>query len=243
MKKGLVSISIRKETPERIIEMMKKTKLTEIEWGGDVHVPHGDIETAKRVGKLTREAGLNVSSYGSYYYCLPDSPNFDDVIASAVALETDLIRVWAGKTDHEEATQEEREAIYENLRIAVEKAAKHNITVATEFHRKSLTNSCEGTVEMLKNVPGLKTYWQPRVFGVLEDECNEIITLGKNIVNAHVGLSEGWTGVSLSTDPARVKKYIDTLNEYSDARAILLESGINADEKEFQINADVLINC
>ena len=43
-----------------IIEAVKAAGLDGIEWGGDVHVPHGDVETAKRVAKLMEEAGLEI---------------------------------------------------------------------------------------------------------------------------------------------------------------------------------------
>ena len=86
MNKGVVSVTFRKKTPEEVIDIVKKAGLTHIEWGGDVHVPHGDVETAKRVGELTRAAGLTVSSYGSYFKDPEADLQFEDVLASAVAL-------------------------------------------------------------------------------------------------------------------------------------------------------------
>ena len=64
---GLVSISFRNLCPEEIIDITKESGLLGIEWGGDLHVPHGDVPVAAEVGSKTREAGLEVSSYGSYY--------------------------------------------------------------------------------------------------------------------------------------------------------------------------------
>jgi 3-dehydroshikimate dehydratase len=49
IKTGLVSVSFRKFSPEKIIEMVKNAGLCAIEWGGDVHVPHGDVELARKV--------------------------------------------------------------------------------------------------------------------------------------------------------------------------------------------------
>ena len=57
---GLVSISFRSLSPEEIIRIAKAAGLSAIEWGGDVHVPFGEIETARRVGEITRAAGLSI---------------------------------------------------------------------------------------------------------------------------------------------------------------------------------------
>ena len=44
---GLVSVSFRPHTPEDILKAMQCAGLNYIEWGGDVHVPHGDEKTAR----------------------------------------------------------------------------------------------------------------------------------------------------------------------------------------------------
>ena len=64
---GLVSVSFRGESPETILHEARAAGLRAIEWGGDVHVPPGDLENARRIGAATREAGLSVAAYGSYY--------------------------------------------------------------------------------------------------------------------------------------------------------------------------------
>ena len=42
IKIGLVSISFRDLFPKQIVDMVAEVGLDAIEWGGDVHVPHGD---------------------------------------------------------------------------------------------------------------------------------------------------------------------------------------------------------
>ena len=44
---GLVSITFRDLEANEIIDLVKKSGLTAIEWGGDVHVPHGDFNRAR----------------------------------------------------------------------------------------------------------------------------------------------------------------------------------------------------
>jgi hypothetical protein len=43
---GLVSVTFRKLAPAAIVELAVKAQLRSIEWGGDVHVPHGDVRAA-----------------------------------------------------------------------------------------------------------------------------------------------------------------------------------------------------
>ena len=45
---GLVSVTFRKLEPAEIVDLVKQAGLQGIEWGGDIHVPHGDIQRAKR---------------------------------------------------------------------------------------------------------------------------------------------------------------------------------------------------
>jgi len=61
-KTGLVSITFRKLNTDEIIDLVQRSGLEGIEWGGDVHVPHGNIDNAQEVGRKTREAGINVAS-------------------------------------------------------------------------------------------------------------------------------------------------------------------------------------
>ena len=67
IKGGIVSVTFRQLSPERIISLVSEGGLSAVEWGGDVHVPHGDLATARDVGRWTRNAGLEVASFGSYY--------------------------------------------------------------------------------------------------------------------------------------------------------------------------------
>src|SRR5689334_8415517 len=64
---GLCSVSFRNLSAAEVVALAKQAHLRGIEWGGDVHVPHGEVETAKAVRDLTLAAGLGVPSYGSYY--------------------------------------------------------------------------------------------------------------------------------------------------------------------------------
>ena len=89
IKSGLVSITFRQLSPGDIIDLVKKAGLDGIEWGGDIHVPHGDIAKAEEVYSLTRDAGLDIPAYGSYYKVGESEQEglaFNDVLISAAAL-------------------------------------------------------------------------------------------------------------------------------------------------------------
>ena len=58
MKSGLVSVSFRKKGVCELIKAAKESGLEYIEWGGDVHIPMGNVKLARRVRKLMHGAGL-----------------------------------------------------------------------------------------------------------------------------------------------------------------------------------------
>ena len=90
VKTGLVSVTFRQKSVEEIAALTAEAGLSGVEWGGDVHVPPGDREAARRAARLTRQAGLEVLSYGSYYRCQPGE-DFTPVLESALALSDDQI--------------------------------------------------------------------------------------------------------------------------------------------------------
>ena len=91
---GTCSLTLPKLSIDKVVEESARARLKYIEWWGKDHVPHGDIDAAVKAGEVTREAGLNVSSYGSYYR-LGDGEDFEDVFETALAMEAPAVRVWA----------------------------------------------------------------------------------------------------------------------------------------------------
>jgi len=77
MKTGLVSVSFRQLAPAAIIDLCLQTGLSSIEWGGDIHVPHGEESTASEVGAMTRSAGLSVAAYYVALTLRPPRPRAD----------------------------------------------------------------------------------------------------------------------------------------------------------------------
>jgi 3-dehydroshikimate dehydratase len=164
---GLVSISFRQLSPQEIVALCVESQLEGIEWGGDVHVPHGNLETASEVAKLTRDAGLEVAAYGSYYRAGTrdhDLP-FSKVLDSAIALGAPLIRVWAGNRGSADAGPGLRADVAKDLTACGTKAGEAGLAVALEFHGGTLTDTAESAADLMQELEGsgVRLYWQPPV--------------------------------------------------------------------------------
>ncbi len=157
---GLVSVTFRNLAPARIVALAAQAGLEGIEWGGDVHVPHGDVGRAREVRQLTLDAGLRVAAYGSYFRFRPDD-QFEPVLETAVALGAPLIRVWAGDRRSAEADATYRAGIAAESRRVTRLAAGAGIAVAYEFHNNTLTDTLPSTLDLLRAAEGMRTLWQP----------------------------------------------------------------------------------
>jgi len=188
---GLVSITFRSLNPGEIIDLAGRAGLEGIEWGGDVHVPHGDLETARRVSARTREAGLAVAAYGSYYEAGAgggEGPAFDRVLATAVALGAPTVRVWAGRKGSAEASPAERKAVTDDLRRIGAQAGSAGLRVATEWHGNTLTDTPGSAVQLMREVgyPRVGSYWQTSP-GEAPEVCRRGLTaILPHLVNLHV---------------------------------------------------------
>ena len=65
LKIGVTSVTFRNKTIEEIVEICKNEQVEYIEWGSDVHIKTQN--DAQKARKLCDEAGIKISSYGSYY--------------------------------------------------------------------------------------------------------------------------------------------------------------------------------
>ena len=190
---GLCSITFRDLSPRQIVDAVVEAGLRGIEWGGDIHCPHGDVETATTVGAMTRDAGLAVSSYGSYYRvggpaAGKESPAFEGVLESAMAMEAPMIRVWAGSKGSKDADAAYRAIIVEDAQRIAEAAEAAGIRIGLEYHAGSLTDTLESTLQLLAAIDhdNVSTYWQPPFGSAKADNLTAIQALGEKISNLHV---------------------------------------------------------
>ena len=185
---GLVSVSFRKNTVEEVVAAVKAAGLTAIEWGGDIHVPHGDLSAARKAADLCREAGITISEYGSYYIIGKSEPGeFDKVVASAKALGTDLIRVWPGQMlKTAQLTQEGYAAMVADAKRICDAAPAFRI--ALECHPMSLTEEYPMALKFLSDVDreNLKMFWQPCQYHDLSYNLSAIDALLPHVQSVHV---------------------------------------------------------
>ncbi len=159
---GLTSITFRKLSVEEILQRTVRVGLKGIEWGSDIHVPATDLDHARHVGALTREAGLAVTSYGSYYR-LGAGEDFKAYADAARALETPLIRIWAGTQGSAAVSTEVRRAWVKDARRAAEIAEDRGLTIGFEYHPGTLTDDSASAVALMEEIDrsNCRLYWQP----------------------------------------------------------------------------------
>lgn len=188
---GLVSITFRNLGCERIIELVKNSGLNAIEWGGDIHVPHGNLEKAEEVGHKTREADLKIAAYGSYYRVGCDNKEigaFSKVLNTALKLEAPTIRVWAGDKGSDEADSDWWEKVVEESRKIADMAADKNIKIAFEYHGGTLTDTDESALKLIKKInhPNIYSYWQPPHNMSLKERAQTLNNILPWLENVHV---------------------------------------------------------
>jgi len=191
MKTGVCSITFRQLDIPQLVDLVRSAGLDAIEWGGDIHVKPGDLAAAQEARQRTIEAGLVVSSYGSYYNVLDMDGHelpFAPVLDSAVALGTDTIRIWPGAQPSEVASPEYRRRFVEKLRADLDAAAAQNVRLALEFHVNSLNDSNAAALALLDEVnhPNLYTYWQPMYWVSDPDyRLQGLEKLADRVINLH----------------------------------------------------------
>ena len=163
---GVVSVTFRHLPTTRIIDLAVDAGLAAIEWGGDVHVPHGDVSIARAVQRRCADNGVATPSYGSYYRLgtsAKDGLPFDAVLDSAEALGAGVIRVWAGNRGSADVGNPERSAMVDEARSIADAAEQRDLCIAFEYHANTLTDTNDSAVALMEEIdhPSVRCYWQP----------------------------------------------------------------------------------
>lgn len=222
---GLTSVTFRKKTIDEIVDLAHKAQLDGIEWGGDIHVPAGDMKAAQHAANATAAAGLSVLSYGSYFHG-DEGEDFAPVLESAKALGAPMIRIWAGRFPYEECSPEEFSRCVKAFQSAADMAGKEGITIGFEYHRGTLTQTRAGAAALLDAISreNISCYWQPNPDISLEEQLLEIDTLLPHLSTVHVFC---WTGNNvrhpLSEGLPLWKQYVEHLDRNAAPRAMILE--------------------
>ena len=177
LRPGLVSITFRALSPEQVIAACVEHGLQGIEWGGDVHVPAGDVANAKAVARQTADAGLEVAAYGSYYRvggadpqgqgsAAPGTPGQDwsAVLDMAEALGAPQVRVWCGAHGSQQTDEAARAKVVADGQRIADAASARGIDVVAEWHGGTLTDTTASAESLLSAIghEHFLTYWQPR---------------------------------------------------------------------------------
>lgn len=151
---GLCSVAFRALDIGAVAQLAADCDLAAIEWGGDVHVPPGDIATAIRARRLCEDLGVTSESYGTYLTAgrLRSADEVPTTLDTALALGAPNVRVWA-----------QGGSVVADLEHICAEARIRDLVVSVEFHVGTATETAASTNALLDKVAAdnLWTYWQP----------------------------------------------------------------------------------
>ena len=246
---GLVSVTFRSLSPQHIIQLVKDAKLKTIEWGGDIHVPHGDLKQAQQVRTQTEEAGLQVAAYGSYYRVGESEQEglaFEKVAETAAFLRAPTVRVWAGRQSSEEADEQYRARVIEDSRRIADIAQVYQLSISFEYHANTLTDTNASAQHLLKSLdyPNIFSYWQPP-----NNQTFEYCYQGLQAISAHVTHihcfhwgTGGTDRYPLSDGKDRWIPYLTYAKELPGTHCVLLEFVLGDSAEQFKTDAQTLQN-
>ena len=242
---GLVSVSFRKLSPGEIVALARECGLRVIEWGSDVHVPPGDLATAREVRAMTAEAGLSVAAYGSYVRLgEADATSFAAVIETTAALGAPAIRVWAGKRGSADADEAYRQRVLDQARQLATLTADAGIVVCYEYHVDTLTDTDASALALLRATaeqPSIRTLWQPPHDRPVEANVASLRGVLPWLQHMHVfHWPRRGERAPLADGAARWRAYLDVLRAHGGTWPLLLEFVRDDDPNQLRADAATL---
>lgn len=185
---GLASVTFRHLSADEVVDLAVQAGLSAIEWGGDVHVPAGHTEEARRLRERCARAGLEVGTYGSYYKAGHSRPqDFASALETAAVLGAPRVRVWAGVLGSDRAEEADRDRVAADLRRCARQADGRGISVTVEYHVESLTDTLDSALALYAEAgPGLVPHWQPRESPQTPACLREVEALLPDLAAVHV---------------------------------------------------------
>lgn len=233
-KLGLCSVTFRKKTAEEVVDLAGKAGIRFIEWGGDVHVK--SLDDAKKVKALCDEAGIMISSYGSYFNCaVYDESKWIDTCEIARKMGAASIRVWLGKKDSEKTSKTEYKILLENTERMCDIASEYGLLICPECHGKTYNNNTDAILRFREDLKknNFRTYFQSRYFR-MEYDLDRINRTYDFTENVHVSYRD------LKREQffrKKDKSYLDTLlkrfREKEFSGIVMVEFVSGNSEKQF----------
>jgi len=185
---GLVSVTFRKLSVPEIIALAKQASLEGIEWGGDIHIPPGDLANARAVRQQTLDNGLQVAAYGSYYRLGTNQIPFESILEAALALGAPSIRVWAGTVGSLDADKAHWQNVIRDGQKIADQAAAAGLSISFEFHPNTLTDTAPSALRLLREIdrPNIRSYWQVGPNERLQQSAENLSALLPWLTNIHV---------------------------------------------------------
>jgi 3-dehydroshikimate dehydratase len=245
---GVVSVTFRQLPADDVVRLAARAELSSIEWGGDIHVPHGQLACARQIRTMTLDAGLRVAGYASYYcagYSEDHGLPFGSVLETAAALGAPWVRVWAGKYSSAKISSNLRRNTVSDLNRIAQLAKTAGIGIATEFHANTLTDTVDSTVNLLRDEvtqANLSTHWQPRHgedLATAEEGLKAVLPWLRNIHVFH-----WWPGpnrrLPLEDGRGRWEHFLQIIAGAGGERDALIEFVQNDDPEKFLRDAATL---
>ncbi|QQE11580.1 TIM barrel protein [Planctomycetota bacterium] len=250
---GLVSITFRQLDARQVVALVKQAELTCIEWGGDVHVPHGEVIVAKEVRDMMNGEGLVTAAYGSYYKVGEselDGLAFKQVVDSSVALDAPVIRVWAGSQGTSVADEQQWGRVIDDGARIAEMAKEADKEISFEFHGNTLTDHGEAAVKLINSIgaENVSLYWQPLDHSMPGDPLHDLEYIQEYVHHVHVF---SWTR-EIQDEPVtrhplieredRWLKYFERIASIDGDRCAMIEFVKDNNPEQFLDDAKVLRN-
>ena len=229
---GLCSVTFRKMSPEKIIDIAKKAGISFIEWGADVHVK--TTEDAKKVKDLCDKNSISISSYGSYFNsAFFDEEKWVQVCEITKEMGADSIRIWLGKKNSEDTDEEYYNLLLSNTKVMCEIAARYGLFVCPECHDNTFNNNTDAILRFISDLrrDNFRTYFQSRYRRSAYD-LDRIERTFPYIKNVHISFRDlKREQLFRKKDKSYIKTLLKKLEEKSFSGIVMIEFVSSDSEK------------
>lgn len=240
-KLGMTSVTFREKSIAEIIDIARAAELSVIEWGGDRHVPPGDEAAIREAAALMHRHEISCPSYGSYYRLGENDPaRFRLICTTAQALGATTIRTWLGTKGSAQTSAEERAALVLEAQMLADIAAESSLTLAFEFHGKTLNDTGESGMAFLRDCgkENIKTYWQPLASGNSEENLRTVLPA---LCTVHVfNWDTEYRRYPLADAEDEWRRYVSIIKNACRPCPFLLEFVRNDSDEQFLLDAKAL---